>query len=409
MTPWYIDAIDPRAGLAVATQRESDLIHHGGLSESGASVFIAPPSFVPEFVGARSVGFALARNRGQAGLFHQEAEVHFDSLLAVAEFVRRVYVRGAGGDGTGENGGSSPPPSPEGGEPPGEPAEGMRGIEGGGETGTAGASDPIIALLTLASRNSLVAKRLTIGASNPGEALSEPLAMAHAGTDTRPRRLVRGALRVFREVIRCRPSRGSSPDELHWLMTLHRLVAILTRMGLWPLMLNEFHNKAAVSWVYGKNYSPAYELDYRLYQFLGGHGHWYWPDLYPVATLSAADAFDDLAILPVPPQTVPFAATDGQNLQALLSAATATPSQILDTSDTSLEEERAELAVFAAANLNFGSEYPPLVWGGDIGTCIQFADRLMVRAQTWFGTNVPRLVYATDVENLIGQASKIPA
>jgi hypothetical protein len=39
----------------------------------------------------------------------------------------------------------------------------------------------------------------------------------------------------------------------------------------------------------------------------------------------------------------------------------------------------------------------------------EFADRLVEQAQTWLASNLPRFGYATEVENLIAQASAIPA
>jgi hypothetical protein len=405
VTPWFIDAIDARGGLAIATQRESDL-KLDALGAAGASVFISPPAFVPEFVGSRSTGLALARNRGQAGVFHQADEVPFDSLAAVAEFVRRCYLRGAGGDGTGENGGSAPPPSPEGGEPR-EPPEGLGGIEGGEP---AGGTDPAAALLMVARLNSGHSKRLTIGNSHPGEVLSKPVGAA-SKAEARRRRLARGALRVLRELIRRKSNRQS--EKLHWLTTLEKLALVFMRMALWPMMLDEFRHQDPVLWIFGQNYRPEEQLDSYLYAFIREYperGPRYWRDDLFWARWGMTDVFDDLAAFPVPPRTVPFAAKDGQNLQALLSAAVATPEQMLHAHDTALEQECAELAVFAAACLNLGGEFTPgflSLYTED--NRIQFADRLAVRAQTWLGLNTPRFVYAMEVENLIAQASKIPA
>jgi hypothetical protein len=405
MTPWFIDAIDARGGLAIATQRQTDLKLDAS-ADAGASVFISPPAFSPEFVGSRSIGFALARNRGQLGLFHMDDEVPFDNLAAVAEFVRRSYLRGAGGDGTGENGGSSPPPSPEGGEPPDEPTEGLRGIEGGDESAVG--TDPVAALLRLARINSGHSKQLPIGKSHPGETLSKPVGTA-TEADLRRRRLARGALRVVRELIRRRPNR--QPDKLHWVTTLEKLAFVVTRMALWPVMLEEFHHEDAVSWVYGRSYRPGEAPDYTLYNLFQRTPEgrpWYWLDWY-WAGWAMTDTFDDLAVFPVPPTTVPFAAKDGQNLQALLSAAAATPEQMLHTNNGVLEYECAELALFAAACLNLGGERSLGLWRPHTDSWVQFVDHLAVRAQTWLGDNIPRFVYATEVEELIAQASGVPA
>jgi len=404
MTPWFIDAIDARGGLAMATQRSGEY-KLDALADAGASVFISPPAFVPEYVASRSVGFALTRSRGQAGLFYRGGEVPFDSLAAVAEFVRRSYLRGAGGDGTGENGGSAPPPSPDGGEP-GEPPDGLRGIESGGESG--GGTDPAAALLIVAGINSGRSKRLKMGMSHQGENLSRPVSTA-SRADVRRRRLARGALRILRELIRRRPK--GQPNKLHWVTILEKLLLVLTRMALWSVMFEEFHNNrdAAVTWMFGSNYHPVEQFEKYLYRFFfegPGISPFYRSDMWWAGYTT--DMFDDLAAFPVPPRTVPFAAKDGQNLQALLAAAAATPEQLLHTSDNTLEQECAELAIFAAACLNLGGEYSPGFWYPDDDNCAEFADRLTSRAQTWLGDNIPRFVYSTGVENLIVQASALP-
>jgi hypothetical protein len=105
---WFIDAIDPRGGLAVATWRESDLLDEKGALPEGPSIFVGPPTFVPELVASRATGFALARVSGQIGLFDDKGEIPFKGPAEVVEFVRRTYLRGAGGDGAGESGGTPP-------------------------------------------------------------------------------------------------------------------------------------------------------------------------------------------------------------------------------------------------------------------------------------------------------------
>jgi hypothetical protein len=399
MTDWFIEGIDVRGGLAIATQRESDLLNPTTLVDGGASVFIAPPAFVPQYVASRSVGFSLARNRGRPGLFLHDQEVPFDSLAAVTEFVRRSYLRGAGGDGAGENGGSSPPPSPEGGEPREPPEAGLRGIEGG--RGAGGDRDPVAALLTIAQENSKTSEDLLVGRSSPGETLWEPTGMP----DLRHRRLARGALRVLRELIERQP-RGQ-PAMLHWDMTLEKLLAVLTRMALWPVMLVEFHDKDAVTrWLFGNKNPRGGRLGRYLDSLLSSPwDSWHWAG-WPMTS----DMFDDLAAFPVPRRAVPFAPRDVESLQALLSAAIATPDELLHPHDF-LSEERAELALFGAACLNLSAGFCPWVYGRwiDSDTYFEFGDQLARRAQAWLAGNLPKFVFAMDVEKVIRQASEVPA
>jgi hypothetical protein len=174
------------------------------------------------------------------------------------------------------------------------------------------------------------------------------------------------------------------------------------------MLLEEFDNRDAVTGVYGTDYRPEEQFDHYLYGILSGHptpGLLYWSDLC-LAGWTMTDMFDDLAAFPVPPRMVPFAAKD--NLQALLSAAAATPKQLLRTDDGALQQECAELAVFAAAWLNLGGKCSPGL-RGNRDNCIEFADHLTQQAQWWLGSNTPKFVYAMKVEDLIVQASAIPA
>ena len=100
MMPWYVDAIDVRGGMAVGTQRNRDLMQDSW-NESGPSVFISPPAFALNSCRPERQALPLLRNFAQTGLFNDGQEVPFDSLAALAEFVRRSYLRGTGGDGAG--------------------------------------------------------------------------------------------------------------------------------------------------------------------------------------------------------------------------------------------------------------------------------------------------------------------
>lgn len=406
---WYVDALDPRAGIAFATQREPDLTCPNPAGD-GPTVFIGPPSFTPESVATRSVGFAMARHQGQLGLLVKGEELPFDSLAAIAEFVRRVYLGGAAGDGAGENGGSAPPPAPEGGEPTPD-FEGLPGMERGDKS-----TDPVAAWLALAVEMRTKSRELTTksgeltpGSSSPVEEL--PPLSPTAPAEARVRRLARGALRVLRELYRRIPAPGAPPaNRLPWLTSLNRFAVIATRMGLWPLMRSEFrgNSNALSEWVFGWPATPTdHELEYviRMLFLEGTPGTrlWRWA---PNVMGSATDPFEDLAVLPVPPNTVPFAKPDGQNLQSLLSAAVAIPNQILDRS--SLGEERAELALFAAAYLNLGGEHLP-IWMEQNDIIDYFAEQLVIRAHAWIVQNSPKIVYAETVENLISDTSRIPA
>jgi hypothetical protein len=101
--PWYIDALDARAGQAFASRRLQD-VHLRDPALDLPCVFIAAPMFRAETVSNRGLAFVGTRNSYQLGLFVQSFEVAFPELEAVIEFVRRAYLRGGGGDSAGGSG-----------------------------------------------------------------------------------------------------------------------------------------------------------------------------------------------------------------------------------------------------------------------------------------------------------------
>jgi hypothetical protein len=124
MAHWYIDALDTRAGMGLATYRDADL-NTDSVDLGRPAVFIGPPFFKGESVASRAIGFAATRGSFQLGLFLNNGEVAFPTLQGVCEFLRRVYVSSGGGDtdsGIGpaplvpnpESGGGEFPPVPEG-------------------------------------------------------------------------------------------------------------------------------------------------------------------------------------------------------------------------------------------------------------------------------------------------------
>jgi len=114
MALWYIDALDARAGMALATYRETDL-NENSVDLGKPAVFIGPPFFQGESVASRAIGFAATRGSFQLGVFLDGEEIGFETLQGVSEFIRRVYVSSGGGD---TDSGISPAPvvpNPEGG------------------------------------------------------------------------------------------------------------------------------------------------------------------------------------------------------------------------------------------------------------------------------------------------------
>jgi hypothetical protein len=97
MALWYIDALDARAGIGLATYREADL-NTNTVDLGRPGVFISPPFFQGESVASRAIGFAATRGSFQLGLFVEAGEIAFATLQGVCEFIRRVYISSGGGD-----------------------------------------------------------------------------------------------------------------------------------------------------------------------------------------------------------------------------------------------------------------------------------------------------------------------
>lgn len=107
MALWYIDALDARAGMGLATCRDADL-NTNTVDLGRPAVFIGPPFFQGDSVASRAIGFAATRGSFQLGLFLGDEEIAFATLQGVCEFIRRVYISSGGGD---TDSGISPAPA----------------------------------------------------------------------------------------------------------------------------------------------------------------------------------------------------------------------------------------------------------------------------------------------------------
>jgi hypothetical protein len=212
---WYIDAIDVRAGFAFAAKRDSDL--RSKVLRDAPSAFIGPPNFFPEPVDGRSSAFALARRQAQLGFFLDKEEVPFRSIEAVAEFVGRVYLRGSGGNGPGEDGVPPlPGPEGEGGEPPALPTMGTYDL------------DPVNELIELAGTFRTRSSNIGRGAGESAPVLRLTPPAAAASSD----RLVRAALRLLYEIVRGRPRGGDNVAAASWHQTPVRFMHMVFRLEL---------------------------------------------------------------------------------------------------------------------------------------------------------------------------------
>jgi hypothetical protein len=386
MNRWFIDAHDARAGFAIAVQRSADL-ESDDIGSSGPVAFIAPPSFVPEFLDGRSIGFGLSRGYASTGLFVGKDEVEFDSLRAVVEFVRRSYLRGAGGDGPDESGGG-PPPAPEG--SPGELGRLPEGGEGELRWGEM-FSDPIEALIHYSLLANSIVQRLSLGHSGPPSPPKTNYAGAHADMAVSSGHLARGALWVAEELMRRRYSLPAS-EHLDWITSLQRFVAVVVRMGLWPRGAGAAHAES--------------ELENAITMLLSDE-YWDYPRLG--RAVPSTDGFDDLALLPAPASMATFARADSRSLQALLSGFVALPTDLLRMLGNPMQSKYAETVLFAAACLCLEQDSYPLRGYNGANVSREFARRLVTRAMGWLDDNLPKRYFSTPVEGLIDKAASIRA
>lgn len=408
---WYIDAIDPRGGRAIAAQRSSDLVKGSRLEENAAVAFIGPPLFEPETLGSRSVGLSMSRlGHSQLGLFVEGEEVPFDSLETVAEFVRRTYVRGSGGDGGGESGVPPLPVAPDRGDD-GFDSDGIRRFEGDGR------SDVVAHLLNFFSFYAEVSLKLELGESRQPERFSSAVYGGTKAEHVDIQRLARGALRALREVVRRSPRKSGTSEYLNWRQTLGRAMCMITALGLWGHMRRELRGTPGDvrRWLLPESDAQVPE-PYQWYidelMQVDGNQPWTW-----YLHLNSLEFFHDspdpvtvLAGMPVASKYLAHAPEGARSLLSILSLMTATPADLLTVSryeNAEVNEARAELVLFAAAYLNTGNERPSP--GLDDATLAVFLRRLLSRTELWLSANFPRRVFAPKVEAIIASCSSLAA
>ena len=410
MNAWYIDAIDARAGIAVATHRTPEAGGPSQLADEAAVAFIAPPTFTPEFLSSRVIGMGLARSFAQIGFYVGDGEVPFDSLDDVAEFVRRAYLRGAGGDGPA--GGEGPlPPGPRedgGGEGlrPIEPSDSGRASSAGRIGGRRGV-DPASSLIYLSKEiaQNTAGKKLGWSGKAPTLELGKSL-----GNETQiaVRRVVRGALLVLRELHRRKPRGNLSDADLGWLDDCIHFNGIINRLGIQPWFWREFHSEWELGAWFGILSSSSPEdiqrrrpdligLLFDHYPFYMSHRDYWLP-------LNWFDPVERLERLPMPAGLVEK--SDQPNLLATLSMATASPGEYF-SGKSDIPEQRAEITLFAATVLNLLDDCP-------IGWQYYYDEPLLTaraigRGQEWLVANMPRVIFNNEVEKFIDAASTVQA
>lgn len=228
---WRIDALDARGGLAFASRRTGRFSEVGGRPQDPLCAFIGAPGFQPEMVANRSIALGAIRGVFQYRLFIDEDEVAFPTLAAVTEFVRRVYLRGGGGDGAGGVGGEGPPPilPIDGPDLPESPD-----LEGQSE-GLARAMMDAVAAFKSVSGSCRLGSTVQF-TKWPGS--REP---AKPAITDGPTILANAAIRLICEMMRRIPDGQDPAATVRWHRDARTLGSMIAAMGLWDILWREPH------------------------------------------------------------------------------------------------------------------------------------------------------------------------
>lgn len=420
---WRIDSLDARAGQAFACWREADLGGENIVLDRQA-IYLSPPHFSPEALSNRSTGFGASRGRAQLGVFIDEEELAFDTLEALTEFVRRVYVSAGGGDAGGGGGGGGRPRSPgPDGEPPVEDPGEWRSREGGE------GSRVVLEVAGLAASLATLMKMET-GRPVPTAELKVARTRDRDGRGDGGEALANGAAELLVEFLRRYPWKASSRARVRWMEGAYRLGMAVSELGLWPVVLsgpfesafNEFGSAiGSKSGRGGRWPSDAY-----LVPMLFGVSPWdFWwaPDHvrerlffmyrsygYSMSAKSHGsngDPLDNLGSWPLPRDVanlVGSAQTDATALN-LVSAVSATPAKLAVLGNVPVRA--AEILLFSVSHVLAESVSPSVgSWLENDAIRNSWAEMTM-QSLDWLASQFPSLVFPTAVETLISDAAAL--
>ncbi len=417
---WRIDSLDARAGLAVASLREPDL-HEAAPALDIPAIFLAPPVFRPEALGTRAVGFAAARGQAQLGLFIDGAEVGFETLEALTEFVRRAYVSSGGGDAPGTGGGGpgpEPSPSPE--PSPGEGRE--RGSERPIEP-----SPTTQAIVWAGKRAAETSLRLQLSAEapSPSEVFSAELVGRQGAAGEDGRALATGAAELLVALLSVCPMRGDAQSRRAWLRRSQPLTRAISDLGLWR-MLSDGPDRAwldAEAMRLAQSLRPRPEVDRRFLPVmleLGPWGleRWYDSDLdwliYGPRILApalwgsgrrSADPLDSLAEWPLPQDVADLVGLGRDDATAfhLVSLLSASPAKLASPGSFQAAHAAAAILVFSVAHI---LAEPQLGGALDLTVEPDRAIESVGASLEWIRRQWPSLLFPAPLEAAIEAAGK---
>jgi hypothetical protein len=397
---WRLDAWDARAGFAFASSRDADLLTEAPQMNRPA-VMVAPPSFQPEWLATRSLGFAASRGSCQLGLYVDGAEVGFPTLEALIDFVRRAYMSGGGGDAPGPGAPSVPRPR-EGGGPeigPLVPVDGARADRVG---------ELRSALIGMQASCDALSKTSSFGAD---QTVDFEVVKEASLQDSFPGvvDLAWGAGELVLELIRRLNETG---DQMMWLRAAVRLTDAIGRLGLSRTMYidrafgNRFHADLDKFRLLPQS-RPADGL--RLERAIAGaeralfveHGLYF-------RSWRAADPLDDLSRWPIPGDIAARVGLDYRTASAfqLLSAMNGAP--LASLPDDAMLSRCLAIVIFAAAHaLAEGESVAPLEASTVSDEFFARATADLTRASLeWLLRQWPRCVFPEKLERLIQGVAK---
>jgi hypothetical protein len=415
MALWYIDALDARAGMGLATYRDADL-HTNTIDLGKPAVFIGPPFFQGESVASRAIGFAATRGSFQLGLFLDGEEISFTTLQGVCEFIRRVYVSSGGGD---TDSGISPAPvvpNPE---------------SGGGEFRSLPSDENSIArgmvsFVSLLTKDIASISKLKYSSSEPKQlnrregahkaslsSILGPLADVDA-------LLAYGSSVLIEEMVLRFPNRAA--DHGTWMRSMMKLGQMLSRLGLVDSLFHssDFDRLSRMAYNTDKRFrlfnGHVRESDAVLPAMLGLAPYVPWhPRFGPPfwggwhAGPGASEPLDDLSSFPIPSVAAKHVGLNPASASArdLLSLFLADPT-VLEGEQASRPEATMIVAFVLLSSmliLSDGQTSLAPIDGTRIGGILR--QDVVRDAIVWMDSQMPGYLFHRDVEKYIRNASQL--
>jgi hypothetical protein len=415
MAYWYIDALDARAGMGLATYRDADL-NDDTVDLGKPAVFIGPPFFQAESVASRAIGFAATRGSFQFGLFSGGEEIAFATLQGICEFIRRVYVSSGGGD---TDSGISPAPvvpNPEtgGGELPTPPETGGSVARG------------MLTFVSQISEDIASISQLGLSSSKPtqldrreGKYRESLLDSLGPLTDV-DSLLAYGSAVLIEELLHRTPN--SSGNRGAWMKSMMNLGQMLGRLGLLDSVFQgpEFGRLMRLARDNDRRFNLSNhfvrEVDSELPVMLGlgPYAPWhtrfglpFWAGLH--ASTGAAEPMDDLSTFPIPAVAAKQVSLNPKtaSLRDLLSIFLADPT-VLDAEKSSPPETPMIVAFALLSSMlivSAGQASLAQINGTRIGEDLR--KDLVRDAIVWMDSQMPGYLFHRDIEKCIRSASQL--